>query len=196
MCPQVVFMATLARNAINWEEMRDNERKTRTWREIEEMEREEIFLSPLPPSLSISSLYLHFPILSPSLHSLPIGRIYILDISNTNNYIQLTYFPQLLVEYIQYQYLYPTDLYPPIVCCIYPIHRYILQHLHSLTMPTKGPPWPILKRRRAHRHPPIDIYPINIYTLYSVCVYSCCICMFDKLEYNLWHPCIKLFSKI
>ena len=53
----VKIFATLARNVAYWEEMRENERKKRKWREIDELEREEI--SPC----------LHFPIHPPFPHS-------------------------------------------------------------------------------------------------------------------------------
>ena len=61
----VKIFATLATNAVNWEEMRENQWKKRKWREREEMESEEI------------SLCLHFLPLSPfplSLHFLIISR--------------------------------------------------------------------------------------------------------------------------
>ena len=34
--------------------------------------------------------------------------------------LQLTYIPQLLAVFIQYQYIYPTEIYPTIVGSIYP----------------------------------------------------------------------------
>ena len=46
------------------------------------------------------------------------------NISNTNILIQLTYIPQLLSEYIQYQYINSTNIYSSIVGRIHPIQTY------------------------------------------------------------------------
>ena len=46
--------------------------------------------------------------------------------------------PQLLAVYIQYQCIYQTVIYSPIVGIIYPIHIYIWLNVHSPTLRPKG----------------------------------------------------------
>ena len=60
----IVHVKIFARNVVYWEEMRENERNR--WIG----EGGNVSLSPFPPSLPISSLYLHFPSLSISSFSL------------------------------------------------------------------------------------------------------------------------------